>query len=179
MGNPGQGYAVVASGDLAKPPVSTGVQDAVVVRVTFDDVALVPGLANLQNRLANAGKYISAVSYGQASLVPAFRGPIALDHPKSYYYHPDRSLLIELTEEVVAKLVATEPTLFDTIERLVIVTNDVNFDDDAATTGPWPIHARGPVHPSDLGVGAFLCQPAGSSHARVAPPARTRLPLRP
>ncbi len=138
VGNPGQGYAVVASGDLAKPPVSTGVQDAVVVRVTFDDVALVPGLANLQNRLANAGKYISAVSYGQASLVPAFRGPIALDHPKSYYYHPDRSLLIELTEEVVAKLVATEPTLFDTIERLVIVTNDVNFDDDAATTGPWP-----------------------------------------
>ena len=138
VGNPGQGYALVAAGDLAKPPVSTGVQDAVVVRVTFDDVAVVPPLVNLQNLMADAGAYISAVSYAQASLVPAFRGPIALDHPKSYYYHPNRSLLIELTEEVVAKLVASEPTLFDTIERLVMVTNDVDFDDDAATTGPWP-----------------------------------------
>ena len=34
---------------------------------------------------------------------------IDLDHTKDYYYHPDRNLLIELTEEVVAKLVAAEP----------------------------------------------------------------------
>jgi hypothetical protein len=138
VGNPGQGYALVASGDLAKPPVSTGVQDAIVVRVTFDDVAFVPALPNLQNVMADAGAYISAVSYGQATLVPTFRGPVALDHPKNYYYHPDRNLLIELTEEVVAKLVAAEPTLFNAIERLVIVTNDINFNEDWATTGPWP-----------------------------------------
>jgi hypothetical protein len=70
--------------------------------------------------------------------VPAFRGPLALDHNKDYYYHPDRNLLIELTEEVVAKLVAVEPNLFDTLERMIIVTNDVNFTEDWATTGPWP-----------------------------------------
>ena len=45
----------------------------------------------------------------QASIVPAFRGALDLDHNKDYYYHPDRNLLIELTEEVVAKLVAVEP----------------------------------------------------------------------
>ena len=45
---------------------------------------------------------------------------------------------IELTEEVVAALVGAEPTLFDTIERMIIVTNDAGFSGDWATTGPWP-----------------------------------------
>lgn len=138
VGNPGQGYAVAVSGDLVEPPVATGVQDTLVVRVKFADVAFEPPLANLQNLMADLGDYIDEVSYGQATVVPAFRGPLTLDHNKDYYYHPDRNLLFELTEEVVAKLVAVEQNLFDTLERMIIVTNDVNFTGDWSTTGPWP-----------------------------------------
>jgi hypothetical protein len=143
VGNPGQGYALVITADLPEPPVATGVQDTLVARVKFTDVAVDPPLANLQNLMADLGTYIAEVSYGQASVVPAFRGPISLDHDKDYYYHPDRNLLIELTEEVVAKLVATEPTLFNDLERMIIVTNDINFTGDWATTGPWPYDLPG------------------------------------
>lgn len=138
VGNPGQGYALAVSADLTEPPVATGVQDTLVVRVKFADVAFEPPLANLQNLMAESGTYINEVSYGQASLVPEFRGPITLDHNKDYYYHPDRNLLIELTEEVVAKLVAIEPNLFNDFERMIVVTNDINFTGDWATTGLWP-----------------------------------------
>jgi hypothetical protein len=88
--------------------------------------------------MVDVADYIDTVSYGQATVVPAFRGPLTLDHGKDHYYHPDRNLLIELTEEVVAKLVAAEPNLFTTFERMIIVTNDINFTGDWATTGPWP-----------------------------------------
>ena len=108
------------------------------MRVKFADIAFEPPLANLQNLMAEVGTYISEVSYGQASVVPAFRGPVILDHNKDYYYHPDRNLLIELTEEVVAKLVEAEPNLFNDFERIIVVTNDINFTGDWATTGPWP-----------------------------------------
>jgi hypothetical protein len=119
------------------------VQDTLVVRVRFADIALEPSLPNLQAAMGEVVDYIDEVSYGQASVVPAYRGIINLDHNKDYYYRPDRNLLIELTEEVVAKLVATEPNLFDTVERLVLVTNDVNFTSDWATTGPWPYDMPG------------------------------------
>jgi hypothetical protein len=143
VGNPGQGYAIVASGDLAVPPVSTGVQDTLVVRVRFADIALEPSLPDLQATMAEVVKYIDRVSYGQATIVPAYRGVVALDQPKDYYYDPGRNVLIELTEEVVAKLVAAEPGVLDTVERLVIVSNDVNFTGDWATTGPWPYELPG------------------------------------
>jgi M6 family metalloprotease-like protein len=146
VGNPGQGFALAVSGDLAKAPVPTGNQDTLVVRVKFSDIAFEPPLAGLQNTMQQAAAYISEVSYGQASVLSTFRGPITLDHPKDYYYHPSRNLLIELTQEVVEKLVTAEPNVFDRgtgdpaddIDRIVIVTNDVNFTGDWATTGPWP-----------------------------------------
>ena len=37
-----------------------------------------------------------------------------------------------------AKLVAAEPNLFTGFDRMIIVTNDINFTGDWATTGPWP-----------------------------------------
>ncbi|HEX9277466.1 MAG TPA: S8 family serine peptidase [Casimicrobiaceae bacterium] len=143
VGNPGQGYALVASGDLVAPPISTGVQDTLVVRVRFADIAFEPSLPNLQATMTEVADYIDEVSYGQATVVPAYRGVIDLDHNKDYYYHPDRNLLIELTEEVVAKLVAAEANVLDTVERLIVVTNDVNFTGDWATTGPWPYDMPG------------------------------------
>jgi M6 family metalloprotease-like protein len=138
VGNPGQGYALVVTADLTEPPVATGVQDTLVTRVKFADVTNEPSLANLQNLMTDVADYISEVSYGSATVVPEYRGPLLLDHNKDYYYHPDRNLLIELTQEVVSKLVTAQPTVFDTIERLIIVTNDINFTGDWATTGPWP-----------------------------------------
>lgn len=138
VGNPGQGYAIGVGADLTEGPANVGTQDTMLVRAMFSDVALEPSLPNLQNLMLDVADYVDQVSYGQANVVPAYRGPVALDNPKSYYYHPDRNLLIELAEEVVAKLVAVEPNVFDTVERLIIVTNDVNFTGDWATTGPWP-----------------------------------------
>ncbi|MBA3259927.1 MAG: S8 family serine peptidase [Gemmatimonadales bacterium] len=138
VGNPGQGYALTVTGALTDAPVSVGVQDTLVVRVKFADVAFDPSFPNLQNRMIEAADYVDRVSYGQTTVVPAFRGPLTLDHNKDYYYHPERNLLIELTEEVVAKLVTVEPNLFTTFERMIIVTNDVDFTGDWATTGPWP-----------------------------------------
>lgn len=150
VGNPGQGYAVVATADLTDPPSPIGNQDTLVVRVKFADVGVEPSLPNLTNLMTEVATYFDEVSYGQTTVSPIFRGPIELDHPKSYYYHPSRNLLIELTEEVVAKLVAAEPDVFDRgpgaeddVDRMVIVTNDVNFDDDWATTGPWPYEMPG------------------------------------
>ena len=101
VGNPGQGYAVVASADLAAPPINTGVQDTLVVRARFADISAEPSLTVVQNIMSEVADYIDEVSYGQASVVPAYRGTINLDHNKDYYYHPDRHLLIELTEEIV------------------------------------------------------------------------------
>jgi Subtilase family len=138
VGNPGQGYALVVTADLTEPPVTTGVQDTLVVRAKFADISSEPSLPNLQNKMTDVVNYIKEVSYGGATINRIFRGPLNLDYNKDYYYHPDRNLLIELTQEVVAKLVSAEPTLFNTLERMIIVTNDINFTGDWATTGPWP-----------------------------------------
>jgi hypothetical protein len=143
VGNPGQGYSLVVSADLTEPATPVGDQDTLVVRAKFSDVAFEPPLPNLQNIMSDAADYMAEVSYGETTIDPLYRGPIDLDHPKSYYYHPERSLLVELVEELVAKLVAAEAGIFDDIERMVIVTNDVNFTEDWATTGPWPYNMPG------------------------------------
>ena len=168
VGNPGQGYAVVATSDMREPPVATGVQDTLVVRVKFADVAFEPPLANLQNLMADVGTYIAEVSYAQATVVPVFRGALTLDHNKDYYYHPDRNLLIELTEEVVAKLVSVEPNLFNDLERMIIVTNDVNFTGDWATTGTWPYDMPGGfTRPISVSIQSYANQAARFCHGML------------
>jgi hypothetical protein len=168
VGNPGQGYALAVSADLVEPPVVTGIQDTLVVRVKFTDVAFEPSLPNLQSLMTEVADYISEVSYGQTTVVPAFRGALTLDHPKSYYYHPDRNLLIELTEEVVGKLVSTEPMLFNTLERMIIVTNDINFNEDWATTGPWPYQLpAGFTQPISVSVQSYANSEARFTHGML------------
>ena len=170
VGNPAQGYAVVVTADMPAPPVATGVQDTLVVRAKFADIAFEPPLANLQNLMTEVGTYIDEVSYGQASVVPEFRGPISLDHNKDYYYHPDRNLLIELTEEVVAKLVAVEPNLFNTFERMIVVTNDINFTGDWATTGPWPYDLpAGFTRPISVSIQSYANPAPRFNHGMLAP----------
>jgi M6 family metalloprotease-like protein len=152
VGDPGQGYALVVTADTEDPPVPTGDQNLLIVRAKFSDIAFEPPLPNLTNTINDAVNYFDEVAYGQVNIIPDYRGPITLDHPKSYYYHPSRNLLIELTEEVIAKLIAAEPDVFegadpadpaDDIDRLIIVTNDEDFTDDWATTGPWPYSLPG------------------------------------
>jgi len=151
VGNPGQGYALVVTVDMSESPIPTGNQDTLVVRVMFSDIAYEPPLPNLQNKMADVVDYFDEVTYGQATILPDYRGPIALDHNKDYYYHPSRNLLIEMTQEVVDKLVVAEPDVFtkgtanpaDDIDRLILVTNDINFTEDWATTGPWPYDMPG------------------------------------
>lgn len=151
VGNPGQGYALVATADMPEPPVPTGNQNTLVVRVKFNDIVQEPPLPNLQNKMQEVVNYFNEVAYNQVTILPEYRGPINLDNPKSYYYHKSRTLIIEMTEEVVEKLVNADPNVFtkgtadpsDDIDRLILVTNDVNFTEDRATTGPWPYNMPG------------------------------------
>ena len=118
--------------------------------------------------MGEVADYIDRVSYGQATVVPAYRGTIDLDHNKDYYYDPGRNLLIELTEEVVAKLVAAEPNVLDTVERLIIVTNDVNFTGDWATTGPWPYDLPGGfTRPISVSVQSYANPAARFTHGML------------
>ena len=152
VGNPGQGYALVATADLTDPPAPTGNQDTLVVRVKYSDIATTPSLPNLQNLIDNdVVNYFNEVTYGRATIAPDYLGPINLDHEKAFYTHPSRSLLIEMTEEVIAKLVAADANVFtkgtpgpaDDVDRLILVTNDEDFSNDWATTGPWPYDLPG------------------------------------
>ncbi|MFN8463942.1 MAG: S8 family serine peptidase [Caldilineaceae bacterium] len=173
VGNPGQGYALVVTADLSEPPTPLGNQDTLVVRVKFADVAFEPPLANLQNLMLDVADYFDEVSYGRTTVTPVFRGPINLDHPKDYYYHPERNLLIELTEEVIAKLVTAEATVFDRgtadptddIDRIIIVTNDVDFTGDWATTGPWPYSLPGGLsRPLSVSIQSYVNPAARFNH---------------
>ena len=175
VGNPGQGFAVAATGDFTEPPASTGDQNLLVVRANFSDVAVTPPLVNLLNNIDEVIDYYDEVSYGEVALSAAYRGPTSLDQPRSYYYHPSRSLLVEMTQEVVDKLVAAEPGVFDgptidpgdDIDRIIIiVTNDPTFTEDRATTGPWPYDMpAGLPRPLSVSIHSFQNPLAHYTHA--------------
>lgn len=148
-----QGYALVATADTEDPPVPTGDQNTLVVRVGLTDVlagVAVP-LTTVQNIMTDVADYIDEVSYGTVSINSVYPNPVILDRPSSYYYHTSRNVLIEMTEDVIDKLIAADPNVFDRgtpataddIDRMVIVLNDQNFTDDWATTGPWPYDLPG------------------------------------
>lgn len=173
QGKPGQGFALVATGDLADPPSPVGDQNLLVVRANFSDVAFTPSLPNLQNLIADVIDYYDEVSLGEISLLPEYRGPVSLDHPRTYYYHPSRSLLVEMTQEMVDKLLAADANVFDRgtanpaddIDRIVLVTNDANFQEDRATTGPWPYDMPvGLPRPLSVSVHSFQNSEARFAH---------------
>lgn len=143
-----QGFALVATADTPEPPVPTGDQDTLVARVGISDVlgGAEPGLTTVQNLMTDLETTVSEASYGQATINPSYPDPVLLAHARSYYFSPSRNPLIEMAEEVIAKLVAADGSVFDRgtadpaddIDRLIIVLNDPSFIDDWATTGPWP-----------------------------------------
>lgn len=147
-GQPGQGYALVASGDFVDAPAPAGVQNTLVVRLR-EPGGSAAGLPTVQNRIDAANAYVQEVSYNQTSIDPLYfptDGTIALDFSYSHYYQPNQNPLIEMTEEVVGKLIALDPTIFtrgtadgaDDIDRLVLVINSASYTQEWATTGPWP-----------------------------------------
>ncbi len=114
------------------------------------------------NLMTPAANYISEVSYGTTTINPQYV-ETTLSQPSSYYYHPSRNVLIEMTQEVITNLVTADPNIFtkgtpatnDDISRMVILTNDPNFVGDWATTGPWPYDLPGGLTRRILSIGEF------------------------
>ena len=141
------GYALVVTADLPDPPAPTGPQNTLVVRTAVSDLLAgsPPGVTTVTNLITDASVYIDEVSYGTATLVPAYAS-VTLPQPSTFYYHPSRSVLVEMAEDVVADLIAADPNTFDQgtadpaddIARMVVMLNDPGFTGDWATTGPWP-----------------------------------------
>ncbi|MDO6808875.1 S8 family serine peptidase [Zobellia galactanivorans] len=148
VGQPGQGYALVASGDFVDPPVPSGTQNTLVVRLR-EPGGSAAGLPTVQNRMDAVNSYIQEASYGQTSVEPLYfptDGSIALDFAYTNYYQANQNPLIEMTEEVIDKLLTLDPDVFDRgtadltddIDRLVFVINSPSYVQEWATTGPWP-----------------------------------------
>lgn len=139
---------------VARAPFPIGEQDTLVVRADFPDVVGSASEATVQARVGEADAWVRTVSYGQARLRPLFVGPIALDNPRAYYANPGRSYVVDLTTEVLQKVVAANPGILngptadpnDDIDRVVIVLNDPAFTKDWASTGHWPYVVAGNTH---------------------------------
>ena len=176
VGNPWQGFAIVASADMDDPPATTGNQDSLVVRVRFPDADLVgidPPLPSIQNTMADVVSYFDAVTYGEATILPAYYPDIIdLDMNSGNYFPPLANPVIELTEEVLTKMIAADPNVLDpnpanpndNIERLIIVTNDQDFVGDFATTGDWPFDVAGVTRPLSVSFQSFSNPVARFSH---------------
>jgi len=134
---------------VVRGPFPTGDQNTLVVRARYSDdpTPVDPTLVN--TRIGQLANWTSEVSWTMAAIRPLVRGDITLPHSRSYYRDPTRNLLIELTQDALNILLATEPDLLagttpsaaDDIGRVIIVTNDTSADIDWATTGPWPYHS--------------------------------------
>ncbi len=131
---------------VVRGPFGTGPQDTLVVRVDFPDVAGSADEALVTARVDDLDDWVREVSYGQAHLQPLVRGPVALSQPRAAYDTKEQSVLVELTTEVLEKLLAAEPGVLDgatsdavdDVDRVILVLNDAAFTADWATTGPWP-----------------------------------------
>lgn len=147
QGNPGQGYALVATADTADPPTPTGTQNTLVVLTALPGTtpAGAPSQPNAQNLITEVNTYINEVSYGQTTIDPVYES-VTLTTPLGSYLSLDSNPLIEMTQDVVAQLIAANPNIFDQgtadpnddIDRIMILLNDQGFTGDWATTGPWP-----------------------------------------
>ena len=139
---------------VTKAPFPTGTQDTLVVLADFPAL---PGPADqieVEQRFAEVGDWIDEVSYGTAEINPTFRGPVSLDHDRAHYESGDNTILVDLTLELMDKLLDTDPTVLDgldpvdpadDLDRLVIVLDDPSFTGNYATTGSFPFVIDGKV----------------------------------
>lgn len=136
---------------VTRGPFPVGDQDTLVVRADLSGIIGSADETTVRARVAEAGSWIEGVSYGLARVRPAFAGPVPLDHDLAWYDDPWRTLLVELTTEVLTKLLAAQPAILDgptadpadDVDRLVIVLNDPSFTRDWASTGHWPYEVGG------------------------------------
>lgn len=136
---------------VSRGPFPIGEQNTLVVRADFSGIGGSADQAMIETRVTGAAAWIERVSYGQTTVVPLYRGPVALDHDSAHYQDSRRNLLVEMAEEVLDKLITAEPAVLDgataeaadDIDRVVIVVNDPAFQRDWATTGLWPYDAAG------------------------------------
>ncbi|MFQ6552539.1 CARDB domain-containing protein [Aestuariibius insulae] len=139
---------------VTKAPFPTGPQDTLVVLADF---SALPGPADqieVEQRIAEVGDWIDEVSCGTAEINPTLRGPISLDHDRAHYESGDKTILVDLTLELMDKLLDTDPTVLDgldpadpadDLDRLVIVLDDPSFTGNYATTGSFPFVIDGAV----------------------------------
>lgn len=142
-----QGYALVATADTEDPPVPTGTQNTLVVLTELPGTnpAGAPSQPNATNLMTSVNDYITEASYGVTTINPTFVN-VTLTTPLGTYLATTHNPLIEMTQDIVAHLVADNPNVFnqgtaatnDDIDRIVILINDRNFTGDWATTGGWP-----------------------------------------
>jgi hypothetical protein len=131
--------------EVTRGPFPVGDQNTIIVRVNYPDVSGEADLSAVTARISELAQWVNEVSYGLTTLIPLFRGPITLDNNKSHYSRPDQNLLVEMSTEVLSKLLSAEPEILngptadpeDDIDRIIIVLNDPSFTADWATTGPW------------------------------------------
>jgi M6 family metalloprotease-like protein len=130
-------------------PFATGTQNTLVLRVHFSDLAAQTDQATVEARAQEMADWVKEVSYGEADVTLLHRGPITPAQPSTHYAQPDNSVVVELAQDVLDKLVQAEPTVLDgsgpghEISRIVLVTNDLASTTDMATTGNWPYTVNG------------------------------------
>jgi len=137
--------------EVTRGPFPIGDQDTLVVRADFDGVAGSANETTVTTRITELNEWLDRVSYGLTTLKPAFLGPVPLDHGPAHYQSASNNLLVEMTTEVLSKLLATQPDLLDgptadaadDIDRVILVVNDPAFTTDWATTGHWPYDLAG------------------------------------
>ncbi|MFK7939094.1 MAG: hypothetical protein AB8B82_06930 [Roseovarius sp.] len=132
--------------EVRRGPFPDGPQDTLVLRAAVPPLVVETDLDIIETRLTDLNDWLALTSYDAVSLAPIYRGPVTLDHPLNYYQSADRSMLIDMAEEVLGKALAADPNVLDgagtgsgdDIDRVIIVLNDPAFQSDWATTGLWP-----------------------------------------
>lgn len=147
-----QGFALVATADTPDPPAPIGDQNTLVVLTALPGTnpAGAPSLPNAQNLIDDLNAYITEVSYGQTTINPVYENT-TLSTSLGTYLSIDNNPLIEMAQDVITTLIASNPSIFDRgtadpaddIDRMVILLNDQGFTGDWATTGPWPYDLPG------------------------------------
>jgi hypothetical protein len=145
---------------VAQGNVPVGEQDVLVVQVEFPDIDTSVSETLVTGLMEGAGIWLDEITYGLVGLDPTYRGPLTLPETRDYYLDPSRSPLVEMTEDVLEKLLGDEAGILegptdapeDDIDRIVLFVNDATVRTDWATTGTWPYELPGGLGERHLSV---------------------------
>jgi sugar lactone lactonase YvrE len=134
---------------VLRGPFAEGVQNTLVVRVHFPNIAQPTDEAQIIAQVGQLDGWVQEVSWGLASVEPLYRGPIVPGDPSTHYDEVSGSLLVDLAEDVLDKLITSEPAVLEgsepgeQITRVILVTNDASETDGWAISAPWPYNVGG------------------------------------